>query len=78
MGARGAAHGIARNAEIRKLTLEILDLGTQNVVLRRAHPAHSGQHFGTHLLILWLQIKHRHRVRRRCAAGQRPRQIRLR
>jgi hypothetical protein len=35
-------------------------------VLRSAHPADRGQHLGTHLLTLPLQIKHRHRVRRRC------------
>ena len=60
--AGGATHRFPCTAELRKLALESLDLRPQNVVLRRAHTADRGQHFGAHLLILALQVEQGHLV----------------
>ncbi len=77
IGAGGATDGVGRAAEIRKLALESFALRPQNVMLRRAHASHGGEHFGAKLLILPLQIQHGHGVERCGARRLRLSRVRL-
>src|SRR6267154_2133633 len=62
ISAGGAADGMGRATEVGKFALQCLDLGSQNVTLRSAYASHCCQHFGAHLLILPLQVEHRHGI----------------